>query len=129
MRHRPLHGTQADHDAQLDRQLLAYHVRIAPVTPEPLTQPSCVFYQKTGPGQNPAGRPSARCQVSLHRLPIAANLDRDPPRTPAKTMKPLHQRHLVRRPHRLSPPVLAGRRNVQSIRQLASPCYAGWLGS
>ena len=37
IRHRPLHRAQADYDAQLGRQLLAHHVRVAPVTPQPLT--------------------------------------------------------------------------------------------
>jgi hypothetical protein len=50
--------------------------------------------------------------IPLHRLSIAPYLGRDPPRAPAKTMKPLHHSHLVRRPHRLSPPVHAVRKNA-----------------
>ena len=48
-----------------------------------------------------------RMWTPLQHLPIAADLGRNPPSDPAQTVKLLHRRHLVRRPHRLSPPVPA----------------------
>ncbi len=77
----------------------------------------------------PGTAPRHSAQKPLNCLPIASNLRRDPPGAPTQAMKPLHRRHLVRRPHHLSPPIPARRRYVQSIRQIASPSYTGWLAS
>jgi len=57
-------------------------IRVAPVTPEPLSQPGCLPRQQAGPGRNPARRPGASSQIPLHRLPIAPNFGRNPPRAP-----------------------------------------------
>jgi hypothetical protein len=76
-----------------------------------------------------AGRPATRSQIPLHHLPMAPDLRRDPSRAPPRGVQPLHRRHLVRRSHRLSPPVLAGCKRAKLSRHSASPCHAGWLGS
>ena len=54
MRHRTLDRAKADGDAQFRRQLLAHHVRIAPMTPQPLREPVSVPRQQAGTGRNPA---------------------------------------------------------------------------
>ena len=129
MRYRAFDSAQADHDSQFGRQLLAHHVRVAPMTAQPLSEPVRVPCQQTGPGWDPARQPATGSQVALHRLAVAPDLGCDPACTPAQIVKPLHRCHLVRRPHRLSPPIPAWRKIVQSIHRFAYPCYAGWLGS
>ena len=129
MRHRPLHRAQADHHAQLGRQFLAHHVGVAAMSPQPIGHPGRVLGQLPGACRDPTRRPATGCHIALHGLPVAADFSRDPARAPAQVVQPQHRRHLVRRSHHLSPPVHAVRKNAQSIRHPASPCYAGWLGS
>lgn len=125
VRHRPHHRARADHDARLGCRLLAHHVRVAPATPEPLGRPDRLPRRRAGPGRNPAGCPGTRGEVTLHRLAIAPDLRRDPPRAPAQTVEPPRRRHLVRRPRRPSPPAppcRAGKRPVDPSSRLRLPC-------
>ena len=129
VRHRPLHRPQARHHPQLGRQLLTHHVGVAAAAPEPLSHPLRVPRQHAWTRRNPARRPATRSHIPLHRFAVAAHLSRDPARAPSQAVQPQHRRLLVRRPHHLSPPVPAVRKNAKLFRHPASPCYAGWLGS
>ena len=132
VRHRPLHRAQARHHAQLGRQLLAHHVGVAAVATQPLSNPLLMPRQNAGPRRNPGRRPTARGYIPLHRLPVAAHLGRAPARAPAQPVQLQHRRHLVRRPHHLSPPIHDGQRNAHLVNQFASSLLcrvAGFLMS
>ena len=128
MRHRPLHRAQADHNAQSRCQLLAHHVRIAPMTSQRVIQPGCMTRQQAGPGRNPTWRPGTRRQKPLNRLPIASNLRCDPPGAPTQAVKPLHRRHLVRRPLTcLRPSLPSGDMSNRSVILPLPATQGGWV--
>jgi hypothetical protein len=128
-RHGALDRAQADLDAQLGRQLLAHHVRVAPVAAQALGQPRPVPGQRPRPPRRAARPPAPRGEVALHGLAAAAQLGRDPPRAPAQRVQPQHRRHLVRCPHPLPPPVGHGRSNGHLVLHPASPSLrgGGWV--
>ena len=126
--HRPLDRAQADRDAQLGRELLAHHVGVAPVPPEPLSQPRPVPGQQPRPRRRAVRCPAARGEVAPHGLAVAAQLGRDPSRAPAQSPQPQHRRHLVRRPHPLPPPVVHGRSKAHLVRHLVPPARQGRPG-
>jgi len=132
MRHRPLHRAQAHMDAQLARQLLAHHVRVAAVTAEPLGNPDLVPGQHARPPRPTVRRPAAGGHITLHGLAAATQLGRNPPRAPTQPVQAQHRCHLIRVPHHLSPPAHYGRRNAHLVMHSISPLLrrvAGFLVS
>ncbi len=127
--HGALHRPQARHHAQLRRQVLAHHVGIAVVSREALGDPAGMLVQHPGTLRHPTARPSTGGQVALHRLTIAPDFPRDPPRAPSLIVQPQDRHHLVRRSHPLSPPVDPGWRVHRNIGHRCTPCYAGGMGS
>ena len=98
-RHRPLHRAQARLHAQLARQLLAHHLRVAPMPEEALPQPRVQPVQLAAAPRPAVRRPAVRLQVPPHRVPTAAELPRNPPRSPTQLVQPQHRLHLLRPQH------------------------------
>src|SRR5512134_823959 len=99
----PLHRAQADPETVLALQLLADHVSVAPVLPQPFTKPSLEPIKSTAPVCFLVRHPRAPAQIALHRVAAAAKLERDPLRPPAQAFQPQHHCHILRRLHQISP--------------------------
>jgi hypothetical protein len=66
--HRPLHRPQADCHAKLALQILAHHIGVAAVLPEPLRNPALEAGQRSIPSRPAVRHPALRLEVALHRV-------------------------------------------------------------
>jgi hypothetical protein len=102
-RHRPLYRAQADDQTKLRSQVLAHHVGVPPVPKQPLGQPFLPPIQDLGALGLAVGRPPAALDVAPHRVAADPQLGGNPLGAPAQRPQAQHRRHIVRRPHLVSP--------------------------
>lgn len=100
---RALDRAQAHRDPELRREFLPDHVGIAGMAAEPFAQPRLMTIERPGPPLGLRRAPATLRQPSLHRVPGALKLGRDPLAPPTARLQRKHGRHFVRRPH-LDPP-------------------------
>lgn len=94
--HGPLQGSPADRHVFLCQQILAHHIRIAPMPNEPLAQPTFKAVEPLRPLRGLERLHPARRHVVLHRVMTAAQLPRNPLQTPPTRPQAQHLRHVLR---------------------------------